>query len=58
MFLFEAAFLFTSTFPPKHLLNPYSFPTNQNELTINYFLPFAGAACPGLGRLAPYLERL
>ncbi len=24
----------------------------------NYFLPpFAGAACPGLGRLAPYLER-
>ena len=69
MFKFGAAFLFSSTLPPKHLLNLKAFPTNQNELIkvfskgltrqVYYFLPFpAGAACPGFGRLAPYFERL
>jgi hypothetical protein len=59
VFLFGAASA-SSTSPPRHLLNLYSFQQTKNEFLINYFLPFplAGAACPGFGRLAPYLERL
>ena len=37
MFKFGAAFLFSSTLPPKHLLNLKALPTNQNEL-IKVFL--------------------
>ncbi len=71
MFLFLVVyFLTSSTPPPGNLLNLFIAYSNKLKrkllllikkikfgITPDYFF-LAGAACPGFGRLAPYLERL